>query len=437
MKSRKTTINSNVKKNKSLHKKKQKVSRSIAKKQFVSKHAPIDSLTNELINLQKNNEDYSTYGKNNDDIQHDSDSFIQSNISALDEENIEKDNFLVQDVTAYITKEDAVNVDFNESYISNMFKTTLEEKKLEERDSEDNMFSFIIDEKDIEEVHFDEKIDSDLDDIKYKEIENEKTKADYKDISEVDFIQEIPNDNIIKGSEKDLTINISKELKLEDSYIEEVQVNEKTDITHNIKIPPISKKNEEDIDEKTIINKDNVLKNKINILSFKEITTISEPVISDSEEEFEEIYDDEYYYDDKKRIISYGFLRGVLFTLLFVSITLLLFTAPFIIAYVALGFLLVVSSFAVAASAFVYLENYNSGIKRLINQVYPELHERISNYSFILGVVAIIIIIILYKLIYTLHSNYFSWCFRFLHKQFTGLEEYDDEIEDVEESLEY
>lgn len=486
MKNKKSTLNSNVKKNKNSHKKKQKVSKSIAKKQFVSKHAANDSLANEFINLQKNNDDYSSFDQNNDNIQQDNISFIKSNIPTSETKNNKKD-----DKIESIVEDDT-------SYISDMFKANSEENS-----ANDNMFSATIVEKEIVEVQElkpEEKIDSgldledeisesfketkvsekkvlnnvldetseftniiqlsDLDDIKYKDVEvdksNQKAEKTYKDISEDDLIQDLPKDTYSSDSFEDLTINTSREnVKEPSSEMDFTQEIDKNDLQKSLLEDPV-----EDLDaEKTIsfkkeennieANEATVVVNRkdsLDINPYEETIIENKPIVSTSvkepkePEEIYEEYDDYDDYETQKGIIPYGFLRGSLFTILFISITLMLFTAPFIIAYIGLGILLVISSFAVAASAFVYLENYNEGIRTLISQVYPQLHEKFTNYSFVLGVAAIIIIIILFKLIYTLHSNYFSWSFRFLHKQFTGRTEYEDELEDIEnieESLEY
>lgn len=482
MKNKKSSINSNIKKNKSLHKKKQKVSKTIAKKQFVSKHASNGSLTNEFINSQKKSESINTYKKNNDSIQHNIGLSVQNNISIASEKNVKRNDIFDSETANYVSQKSKDDI-MNLIESSNIEVKNIENNKSIISEKNDNII------ESIDEIDFDEASElnnviplSDLSEmfnnIKYNQVEvddsDEKVEINFKDISEDDFIQEI--DKFKKDSlEEDYIQNSSKEadednylqeiskdeiLKesiknnnaeeipkndfLKDNYIEETikdetiknypkenfsHVEEVTKDENNIKVskddqhkndektvPIKNNKNNFDNRDKTIVVKKEVYSKQtsVDLNPVQKTTTINNEVKSISEKEIDEAY------DENNKILNYGFLRGTLFATLFVAITLVLFTIPFILAYVGLSILLIISSFSIAAAAFVYLENYNAGIRTLINQIYPQLHEKFTNYSFVLGVISIIVIIILFKLVYTLHSNYFSWCLRFLHNQFTG-----------------
>jgi len=419
MKNKKPSVNPNIKKNKSLHKNKQKVSKSIVKKQFVSKHMTSDPLLNESISLQKDYDPISTYEETGESIQFNSDVEEVNPIDVFEENHMD----LVPET--------------NESILPSTHE--IEDTDIKMNELMDDPDPKLNDEIDVNNIA---PFDENFEDIKYKDIStddsDEKIAFNFKDISNEDFtekpledkffnktldeeeyyIQEIPKDNYETDSSKDNLIDVKKE---ENPIEEPIEIIKDNNID---KIKGDYKGYESTV---TAVKNDELSKNNLFTMNPDQKTiTIDNKQPYIPEKEIVETY------QANRQIFPHGFLRGTFFTIIFVAITLVLFTVPFIIAYLGLGFLLVISSLSIGAAALVYLENYNTGIKILLQQIYPTLHQKFTDYSFLAGVISIVVIIILFKLVYTLHSNFFSWSFRFLYEQFTG-----DFDEDDEDDLEY
>lgn len=490
MKNKKLSTKPNTKKSKNFQNKKQKVSKSIAKKQFVSKHALKDSTYNITDNVTTNVEIM-----NNNNLKAADSPFLnnipnkiikakaltaqkpKNNFVGLFEENYEESNKTLDDNIPLNNEHESHDAESEKDkyYINNMFSKTMEVDlpiSYDEEDSYYNMFSNN-EENNISMLDIEEPDDifsptsnkeyfSDFEDKenhetyfanKYKKSYEDENKPNLSLYSEskdrmipikpiIESIETItePIESIIEPIEPIANVkNNNKNEKFQD-YIQEFKkdnLDKKLDsqdfkttflkkdevnyVSEELSTDKNSELNKPDSENIQVINEIYNTSN-VNVPIFKDTMhkniNIDSLDINDNIKIIKEKEIDEGYRTSE--IFPYGFLRGTLFTILFIIITLALFTAPFVIAYIGLSLLFIVSSLLIASSAFVYLERYNDGIRTLIHKIYPEIHEVFTNYSFIIGFISIIIIFILFKVIYTIHSNYFSWCFGFLHKQYVG-----------------